>query len=89
MIKLASKHQKTLKKVFEAPTLASIEWRNIESMFKALGAYIEEGEGSRVHVMLQNELATFHRPHPQKEADKGAVVSVRRFLINAGIAPRT
>jgi len=28
-----------------------------------------------------------HRPHPRKEADKGAVKSVRTFLINAGVKP--
>lgn len=87
MTKLSSKHQKTLKKVFEVPTLASIEWRNIESMLKAFGAHLEEGDGSRVHFLLVGEVATFHRPHPQKEADKGAVVSVRKFLTNAGITP--
>ncbi|WP_308189086.1 MULTISPECIES: type II toxin-antitoxin system HicA family toxin [Nostoc] len=29
--------------------------------------------------------ATFHRPHPEKETDKGAVKSMRRFLTEAGI----
>lgn len=86
MTKLSSKHQKTLKKVFEVPTLASIEWRSIESMLKAIGTHLTEGDGSRIHLLLNDEVATFHRPHPQKEADKGAVVSVRKFLINAGIA---
>ena len=32
-------------------------------------------------------LKVFHRPHPQKEADKGAVKSVRRFLTESGIEP--
>ena len=25
------------------------------------------------------------RPHPKKETDKGALISVRRFLTNAGV----
>ncbi|MGA2593932.1 MAG: hypothetical protein ABSH32_28860 [Bryobacteraceae bacterium] len=29
----------------------------------------------------------FHRPHPRKEADRGAVAALRRFLEQAGIAP--
>ncbi|WP_363318184.1 hypothetical protein [Nostoc sp. NMS4] len=29
--------------------------------------------------------AIFHRPHPEKETDKGAVKSMRRFLTEAGI----
>lgn len=28
-------------------------------------------------ILLNEEEAVFHRPHPQKETDKGAVVSVR------------
>ena len=54
-------------------------------MFKACGAHIEEGSGSRVCVMLNNVAAVFHRPHPQKEADRGALKSVRLFLKNAGV----
>ena len=27
--------------------------------------------------------SVFHRPHPEKEIDKGAVKSVRRFLLEA------
>lgn len=52
-----------------------------------VGAKIEEGRGSRVRILLNEEEAVFHRPHPQKETDKGVVVSVRRFLENAGVKP--
>jgi hypothetical protein len=33
--------------------------------------------------------AVFHEPHPEKETDKGAVKSVREFLIKAGVEPKT
>ncbi len=56
-------------------------------MFVAYGAEISEGQGSRVRIALNGVRAVFHRPHPQKETDKGAVVSVRRFLIEAGVEP--
>jgi hypothetical protein len=29
--------------------------------------------------------AVFHRPHPRKETNKGAVASMRRFLTTAGV----
>ncbi|MES2662643.1 MAG: type II toxin-antitoxin system HicA family toxin [Pseudomonadota bacterium] len=80
-----NKHRKTLQKVMTRPPLASIPWKDIESLIKGLGGIIEEGEGSRVHLLLNNEAATFHRPHPHKETDKGAVVSMQRFLALAGI----
>ena len=54
-------------------------------MLIALGAEVSEGAGSRVRIALNEIRAVFHRPHPQKETDKGAVKSVRRFLIEAGV----
>ena len=51
----------------------------------ACGAHIEEGSGSKVCILLNDVVAVFHRPHPQKETDKGALKSVRRFLENAGV----
>jgi hypothetical protein len=53
----------------------------------ACGGEISEGEGSRVRVVLNGVRGVFHRPHPQKETDKGAVKSVCRFLAEAGITP--
>ena len=71
--------------IFHNPVKSSILWSDVESLFKALGACIEEGSGSRVCIYLNNIIAVFHRPHPQKETDKGAVKSVRQFLLNAGV----
>jgi len=81
------KNQRTLQAIFAKPVLSNINWKDIEALFMALGAIIEEGRGSRVRILLNEEEAVFHRPHPQKETDKGAVVSVRRFLENAGVKP--
>ena len=80
-----SKQKKVLADIFHNPIKSSILWTDIESLFKACGAVIEEGSGSRVCIMLNNVVAVFHRPHPQKETDKGALKSVRLFLENAGV----
>jgi hypothetical protein len=71
--------------VFDDPVRANIVWRDIEALPVALGAEITEGIGSRVRVALNGVRAVFHRPHPRKEADRGMVRSVRRFLDEAGI----
>lgn len=81
------KHLRTLQAIFARPVQASVNWKDIESLFNALGAKIQEGRGSRVRILLNDQEAVFHRPHPQKETDKGALVSVRRFLENAGVKP--
>lgn len=82
-----SKHRKTLEAIFEKPERANIDWKDIETLFLALGAEISEGNGSRVRVALKDVRAVFHRPHPRKETNKGAVKSVRRFLESAGVKP--
>jgi len=81
------KHRKTLDAVFSRPTQANIKWGDIEVLLKVFGAYIEERKGSRVAIELNDVVAIFHRPHPEKEIDKGAVASIRRFLKEAGVEP--
>ena len=44
-------------------------------------------EKVRVRFELNNVVATFHRPHPQKEAKPYQVRDARRFLQQAGITP--
>ena len=84
---LSSKHRKTLQAVFEDPVRSNVAWADVEKLIGALGAEVSEGRGSRVRVYLGGVRAVFHRPHPQKETDKGALRSVRRFLVEAGFEP--
>ena len=84
---LNNKQRKTLESIFTNPIPSNINWKDIESLFIALGANVSQGQGSRVRVKLNDVRAVFHEPHPQKETDKGAVKSVRDFLIEAGIEP--
>jgi hypothetical protein len=86
-INKTGKHDKTLAAIFADPPRAGIKWRDIEALFKSLGATIEERGGSRVHVQLRGFDASFHRPHPSPNTDKGAVKSVRQFLIDVGEVP--
>lgn len=79
------KHRRTLDRIFEEPVRPDIPWNDIESLLRAVGAEISEGRGSRVRIYLNGVRAVFHRPHPQKETDRGSVRSMRRFLREAGI----
>ena len=81
------KHQRTLEAIFKQPVQSNVDWKDIESLMRHLNAEITEGEGSRVRLALNGVRSAFHRPHPKKETDKGALVSVRRFLENAGVKP--
>lgn len=81
------KHQRTLEAIFKLPTQSNVVWDDVEKLFISLGARTREGSGSRLAVELNGVRAYFHRPHPQKETDKGALVSARKFLENAGVKP--
>ena len=82
-----AKHRRTLEAIYARPVLPDIRWQDIEGLFMALGAERSEGSGSRVRFLLNGAEAVFHRPHPKPETNKGAVVSVRAFLQEAGIRP--
>jgi hypothetical protein len=78
---------KTLALIFARPVSGSIKWRDVESLFIDLGAKVSEREGSRIGVMLFGEVRVFHRPHPSKDTDKGAVESIRKWLNENGVNP--
>lgn len=81
-----NKHQqKMLSMLLRKPTPQNVEWRKIESLFKALKALKIEGEGSRVRFVLNGVVATFHRPHPQKETKPYQVRDAIAFLEKAGV----
>ena len=76
-----------LELIFSRPVSANVRWTDVESLLKELGARIEEREGSRVAVLLFNEVRVFHRPHPSPATDKGAVASLREWLNANGVKP--
>jgi hypothetical protein len=91
-----SRQRKTREAIFSKPIPKTILWSDIESLFKALGCTVIEGEGSRVsfrytikHEDKPDEEAQgdFHRPHPGKEAKMYQVKKVVAFLVKIGQMP--
>lgn len=81
------RHETTLAAVFKHPVSGNIRWRDIEGLFRALGADVEERAGSRVAVVFHGQVQAFHRPHPEPTTDKGAVASIGRWLEANGVKP--
>ena len=81
------KQTRTLAAIFTHPTSANIQWKDVEALFRDLGAEITEREGSRVAVVLFGEVRVFHRPHPSPNTGKGAVASIRKWLEQHGVGP--
>jgi hypothetical protein len=84
---MRGRHRNTLQAVFADPMRANVPWADIEALFITAGGSISQGRRSRVRVSLNGVDAVFHRPHPAKETDRGALKSVRRFLREAGVMP--
>ena len=82
-----NKHRKTLTTVFMDPVSGTMEWVAIEKLLIAAGASVIEGSGSRVRFVKNNEVETFHRPHPAKEAKRYQVRAARKFLEKIGVTP--
>ncbi|MGA0597270.1 type II toxin-antitoxin system HicA family toxin [Enterovirga sp. CN4-39] len=82
-----SKHRATLAAIFTEPVPSSIEWRDLEALLVAAGCRVIEGSGSRVRFERNGMIASFHRPHPAKEARRYQVRDAREFLVKLGIRP--
>ncbi len=85
---MIKRHRRTLEAIFKIPVQSGVEWKDCERLLEYLGAEISEGNGSRIRIALNGVRAVFHRPHPRKETDKGALVSLKKFLMHAGISPK-
>jgi HicA toxin of bacterial toxin-antitoxin, len=81
------KHRATLAAVFAKPTSGTIVWADIESLFVAVGCRVMEGDGSRVRFEKNGFVASFHRPHPAKEAKHYQVRDARDYLAKIGEIP--
>jgi len=80
-------HKKTLEIIFTNPVSTSLEWRRIEALLVAIDCQVIEGNGSRVRFEKDGLIATFHRPHPAKEAKPYQVRDARQFIESLGIKP--
>jgi hypothetical protein len=82
-----SAHRKTLIAIFTDPVSPAIRWSDIEALFTAIGCRVIEGAGSRVAFERDQLIASFHRPHPGKEAKRYQVRDARAFLSRLGVMP--
>lgn len=82
-----SKQRKTLAAIFAEPVSGTVDWAAIESLLVAVGCEVIEGSGSRVRFMFDGMVATFHRPHPAREAKRYQVRDAREFLLRIGVKP--
>jgi len=83
-----NKQQRTLTTLFRNSVRSDIVWSDIERLIIGLGGEVKEREGSRVAFLLNERVAIFHRPHPERVTNKLTVRDVLKFLVNAGVVEK-
>jgi hypothetical protein len=84
---MSSKHTHLLQTIFNDPVSTGIQWREIESLLKHLGAETEALAGTRVRVKLNGAEGSLHRPHKGGTLDRSSVLHLREFLSRAQSTP--
>ena len=79
-----NKHRKTLASVMADPVNGNITWSRIEALLLSIGCRAIQGSGSAVSFEHSGRRASFHRPHPAKEALRYRVLAAREFLEKIG-----
>ncbi|HVN62905.1 MAG TPA: hypothetical protein VMT59_16755 [Gaiellaceae bacterium] len=82
---LGSHHRDTLERIFDRPSSANVDWREVRSLLEAAGTVVEEPNG-KLRVTLGAETEVIDPPRG-KDVDQQLLVDLRRMLGNAGYGP--
>ncbi|MDR3320055.1 MAG: type II toxin-antitoxin system HicA family toxin [Desulfovibrio sp.] len=82
-----NKQKKTLVALFGSPPPRDMPWEDLESLLKAAGAVMTEGDGSRVKFDMNGVTVAFHRPHKPKTVRSYQVQIACEFLECIGVKP--
>jgi hypothetical protein len=78
-------HRKVLKAIFSHPVSANIAMKDVESVFRELGAEVSAAKSGKLHVRLNDRTANFS--HAGHSLPKQEVAEVRAFITQCGIDP--
>lgn len=84
---LSRMHLRTLEQVFQHPISHNLEWREVVSLFKALGQ-VEQEHNNHLKVTLNGETLTFSRPRHKDVDTEQEILDMRHFLEKVGITPK-
>jgi hypothetical protein len=84
---MSQKHVKLLTEIFKDPIATNINWREIESLLKHLGAETESLAGARIRVKLGTAEGILHRPHGGNALGRQDVLHLREYLSHARVTP--
>ena len=79
------RHRKVLHALFAHPVSANIHFRDVESVFKELGAELGHSGNGRLSVRLSGHTVAFHAAG--HSVPKEEVAQIRKFLETCGVDP--
>lgn len=83
---LRRKHRRTLEAIYKVQK--NLDWKDIEALFRELGAEVRERAGSRVRFRFPDGTrAVFHEPHPSGETGRATVRAIMSMLKTMGVKP--
>lgn len=80
------RHRKVLHQIFAHPVNANIAMRDVDTVFRELGAEIKSAHSGKTHVALNGHSANFS--HGGHSLPKEEVVQIRKFMEACGIDPQ-
>ena len=86
---MSSRHAKLIRAIFADPPSHNIEWRDVESLLRHVGATLEPLSGARIRVHIERVEGVLHRPHHSNVIGTNSLLQVREFLARAGVTPST
>jgi hypothetical protein len=84
---MSHKHDNLIRAIFHDPISGNIQWREIESLLRHLGATVESLSGTRVRMKLNGHEGILHRPHGGNTLGRQDVLHLREYLARARVTP--
>jgi hypothetical protein len=84
---MSHKHDNLIRAIFHDPVSGNIQWREIESLLRHLGASVESLSGTRVRMKLNGHEGVLHRPHGGNTLGRQDVMHLREYLAHARVTP--
>jgi hypothetical protein len=79
------RHRKVLHAFFSHPVSANIHFRDVDKLFREMGAEVSHAKAGRLHVKLNGHSVNFAAAH--HSVPKEEVVQIRKFIETCGIDP--
>jgi hypothetical protein len=84
---MSHKHDNLIRAIFHDPVSGNLQWREVESLLRHLGATIESLSGTRIRVKLNGAEGILHRPHGGNSLGRQDIQHLREYLSHARVTP--